>query len=193
MAKKKYTVGSVALSTIGSAVLAIILVSLVVFSFGSFTTAPAWLFIVQVIALLIYMGMIYSPSWYCGDHDSNAVQFGRMKEDPIKGLRIGLVAMIPFALTPIILILSKLNVFDLDLGFIYRILNVHMLYAINFLLPPDQTIAQASWPAIAGVWLYHLITPVVTFAAYKLGYHHISISERLIFKNLPKNSKKKRP
>lgn len=192
MAKKKYTVGAVALSTVGSAALALILTSLIVFSLGSFTTAPLWLFFIQLIALIVYVAMIYSPSWFCGDRDSNAVQFGHMQADPLKGLRIGLVAMIPFALTPIILVLIKLKVISLDIGFAYRILNVHLLYAINMLLPPEANTAEASWVAIFGVWLYHLVIPATTYAAYRLGFNHISLTERLIFKKMPKNTNKKK-
>lgn len=190
--KKKYTIGSVALSTIGSAVLGMVFSSLVVFSLGSLAGAPIWLVLMQCVSLLIFIPMIYSPSWYCGDRDANSVQFGRIEEDLYKGLRIGLMAMIPFALTPILLVITKLGMVPLDLGFIYRILNIHLLYAVNALIPPTAPVADVSWLAIAGVWLFHLCIPIATFIGYRLGYLHISISERLIFKNLPKNANNKK-
>ncbi|MCI8622320.1 MAG: hypothetical protein HFG26_01500 [Provencibacterium sp.] len=190
MAKKnKYATGRVALSTFGTSIVALVFTSLVTLSLGTFSENGFWIFIVQLISLIIFVSMIYSPSWYCGDHDSNSVHFGHMEKDLNKGLRIGLLAMIPYALTPVILVLSKLQVFGkLDLGFVYRLLNVHMLYAINWLITPEKTIAEASWFSIIGVWAYHLIIPAACAAAYRLGFAHISISERLIFKNLPKNS-----
>lgn len=188
--KNKYAVWRVALSTFGTSIVAIVFSSLLTLSLGGVSENFFWTLLMQLLSLLIYISMIYSPSWYCGDHDSNSVHFGRMEKDLNKGIKIGLLTMIPYALTPILLVLSKLCVFgELDLGFVYRILNVHLLYAINWLLPPDKLIAELPWSAIIGVWLYHLIIPAACAAAYRLGFMHISISERLIFKNLPKNPK----
>lgn len=184
--KKKYTTGRTALSTIGSVAVALIFCSMVVFSLGTIAQNTIWNLIVQCLSLAIFIPLIYSPSWYCGDHDANSVSFGRMKEDLNKGLQIGLIAMIPFALTPVILILSKLSITP-DLGFVYRILNVHLLYAVNALLPPDTALQDVSWGEIFIVWVYHILIPITTAVAYRLGYKHISLSERLIFKNLPKN------
>lgn len=201
MKKKKYSVGSTALSTIGSAVIAMILSSLITLSIGSVVTSTPVLVIIQIVAVFIFLGMIYGPSWYCGDHDVNAVQFGRMEEDPLKGLKIGLIAAIPYALTIILLIISKLDLLyitidgqrgPLDLGFAYRILNIQYLYMINALIDPEAGTAAASWLSIFGVWLYNLLIPLVCTAGYALGYRHISIMERLVFKNLPKNQKKPR-
>lgn len=192
--KNKYATWRVALSTFGTSIVAIVFSSLLTLSLGGVWDHPFWTVLMQMLSLLIYVPMVYSPSWYCGDHDSNSVHFGHMEEDLYKGLKIGLLTMIPYALTPIILVLSKLRVFgELDLGFVYRILNVHMLYAINWLVAPEKLVADVSWPAIIGVWLYHLIIPLTCAAAYRLGFMHISISERLIFKNLPKNPKGKKP
>lgn len=195
MTKNKYSIWRVALSTFGTSIVAVILTSLVVMSLGGIFDNFIWSLAVQIITALIFISIVYSPSWYCGDHDSNSVQFGRMEEDLFKGFKIGLLAMIPYMLTPIILVLSKLHAFgELDLGFVYRILNIHQLYAINWLVSPEKTTAEASWLAIIGVWLYHLIIPLTCGVAYRLGYAHISLTERLIFKNLPqttKNGKKK--
>lgn len=196
MKKNKYVAWRIALSTFGTSIVAVVFTSLVVMSLGGFSDNFIWSLVVQLISALIFISMVYSPSWYCGDHDSNSVQFGRMEEDLYKGLKIGLLAMIPYALTPVILVLSKLQAFgELDLSFVYRILNIHQLYAINWLVSPEKTIAEVSWLAIIGVWLYHLVIPLTCGIAYRLGYAHISLSERLIFKNLPKNTKagKKKP
>ncbi|MCI8441869.1 MAG: hypothetical protein HFG27_04970 [Provencibacterium sp.] len=188
--KNKYATWRVALQTFGTSIVAIIFSSLLTLSLGGVSDNFFWTALMQLLSLLIYVSIIYSPSWYCGDHDSNSVHFGRMQEDLNKGIKIGLLTMIPYMLTPVLLVLSKLQAFGIvDLGFVYRILNMHLLYAINWLIPPEKLVAEVSWLAIIGVWLYHLIIPVTCAVAYRLGYMHVSISERLIFKNLPKNPK----
>ena len=192
--KKKYTVGSTALSTIGSAVVAMIFISLLVISLGTISENTIWVTIVQAFCLLIFVALVYSPSWYCGDHDQNSVQFGRMEENLNKGLGIGLVADIPFALTPILLVIGKLGLvpelFPNLLGAIYRILNIHLLYAINAVIPPDLPLVEMSWGQIAGVWCFHLIIPLAAFIGYRLGFRHISISEHLVFQKQGKTDKK---
>lgn len=185
--KKSYSTISLACSTMGSILVGLIFCSILIFSFGALENR-AWQWVIQIISVLLFIGICYSPSWYCGDHDKNAVQFGRMERDPLKGLKIGLIAMIPFALTWLLPVFCKLGVlpgsetFDMGMA-VYRIINVHMLYLINLLLPPEMRAAALPWSGILGVFSFYLLIPLTTFVAYYFGYRQISLSERLIFKN----------
>lgn len=200
MKKRKYTVGSVAGFTILSAIIATILSSILVITFISFQSSLLKA-VVQIASVCIFLNMIYSHSWACGDHDVNSVQFGHMEKDPFKGLKIGLVAMIPYALSIVFLISGKLELIHvmvdgqpspLDLGFVYRIFNIQYLYLINLLIDPEVGTEAASWLSIAGIWMLNLLIPLTTSVAYALGYRRISIMERLVFKNLPKTQKQKK-
>ena len=85
MKKQKYTVPRVALSTIGSVLIAMIFCGIVTFSIGMIFKSPLWKIVMQLLNLLIFVPIVYSPSWYCGDRDSNSAAFGHGQIDPLKG------------------------------------------------------------------------------------------------------------
>lgn len=193
MKKQKYTIPRVALSTIGSVLIAMIFCGIITFSIGMIFKSTLWKIVMQLLNLLIFVPIVYSPSWYCGDRDSNSAAFGHGQIDPLKGLKIGLCAMIPFALMPVVLVLIKLTILPGDVGVlagsIFRILNIHMLFTINALLEPGIPPEQMSWLSIVAIWLLPLVIPAITSFAYYLGVKHISISDKIIF--VKKDQKKK--
>ena len=66
--------------------------------------------VVEAVCLIITLPIIYGYMWGQGDRDANFVQFGRMQPDMWKGLRAGLLAIIPTVLTCIPLALSMMRV-----------------------------------------------------------------------------------
>lgn len=198
--KKSYSVLSIGLSTIGSALVGLLLSSLMVFSIGAYAGDSGWRWVVQAITVILFMAMLYSPAWMCADHDVNAVQFKKMEYDPLKGMKIGLVAAVPFWLTSLIPIICKSQLFfasdTLDtvpviLMAVYRLCNVHIITIINAILPPNLPAAELSWLGIVLAGALNLLIPLTTYISYSLGYRHISLMEKLVFKKAS-NQKRRR-
>lgn len=197
MKTKKHTIFTTGRSIWGSYLIALIFSGALVFSIGAVDN-KVWQLVVQTICALLFCAMVYSPAWYSGDHDANAVAFGRIQYDPLKGLKAGLVGTAPFLVFWLIPLLSKLAVIKpfqagevaIDIGMvIYRVLNLHILNFVNLLLPPGSPATSYSFGALFVLLLFGLLIPAASSLGYFLGYRHISIGERLIFKN----KKKKRP
>ena len=54
--------------------------------------------VISLIGTLWLTGsFIYGVSWMFGNKDSNKVHFGRIKEDKLRGAKIGLIATIPYS------------------------------------------------------------------------------------------------
>ena len=59
-----------------------------------------------IFLIPLYSMLIYSPIWTEADRNRNMVQFGHLEEDKFKGLKIGIVLIIPYLIANLILTLS---------------------------------------------------------------------------------------
>ncbi len=173
-----------ALSTFGTILISILISFVVVF-----VTAPVldkvWGCVVAEIAILfIFLSMMYSPLWYEGDRDKNLVQFGHIKEDKLRGLRVGLLLMIPFLLSNILMVMAKCEVFISSAYWaVYKIINIYVWPLSNLLAPQIFDAPDVPWSTIGICASIMLIIPLTTTVAYLLGYYRVSVSSKLIYKN----------
>lgn len=156
------------------------------------STETALNVISQILMLLLLVSLPYSKLWMLGDRDSNAVQFGHMAEDKLRGLKIGAMAGVPYFILYILLFLSKLGLLFPNFIFVYRLTNLTFLPTFNELIGASvRTTVDVSWFAMFILLLTVLVVPFVCWLAYLLGYKHISLSEKFIYVN-PKKKKKRR-
>ncbi len=163
-------------------------------SIGSAVDHVAYQVFMQIISMIIFIAMIYSAMWHDGDRDRNLVDFHHIEKDMLKGLKVGLIAMIPAMLTSILLVLSAAGVVkpipDLGLNvaeLIYRIINFYAIHIINAIIPPESA---PTWGGIVLVSLIPLIIPLANGIAYVLGYNRIALISRLVYKGKDKKSAK---
>ncbi len=148
------------------------------------STKIAW-FIGCEIFLIFMMGVfVYNDMWKLGYKDNNLVHIGAKPEDKLKGLKIGLVTMIPaFILLTVLAIGSQTFAKDVSIA-TYAFVNPHLYDAIILLTPSNNggIFADLSvWHYIVNYALLFII-PLISFGAYIIGYKSILISERLIYK-----------
>lgn len=144
----------------------------------------------QVLNLIISAGIVYATFWFEGDREKNFVQFGRMEPDLFWGLKVGLVGMLIPMATMILLIAAKaINLPDLIVY--YKLLNPQIGMLVNLFVKTLDPSEIGVLDLILTAVLY-LYIPIASTVGYLLGYHRISISEKLIYvdKNKKKNGKK---
>ena len=145
-----------------------------------------FLVIAQLVGLSTTALFIYPTVWECGNKDSNRVNFGRIKEDKLRGFKIGLAAMLPFFLLFIALIIFALGAYEKFAVILYKFINC---YAFGFL---DFIIGDAVYVSDLAFWQYPLIfitlfiVPVIAYIAYILGYKDISVIEKIVYKKKDK-------
>lgn len=143
----------------------------------------------SILMVLILISVTYTVLSKEGDRDSNAVQFGHMAYDPLRGLKVGLIAAVPSILSYLFLIVSKITGWVPQYVSFFRLTNMPFLPLFNHLTPSAvSSAADVSWPAILVMAISVIVVPLSCMIGYVMGYRHISLSENLVYK---KKSKKK--
>ena len=147
----------------------------------------------QSFMFVLFAALIYSKLWERGDRDANSVNFGRMEEDKLRGLRIGLIAAVPSIVFYLLLVVSKLGLITEKYFFIYRFLNLTFMPVMSALTGKAGLVStNVSWLSLAAILLTVATLPLISHAAYLLGYNHISLSEKIIYVNPDKKRKRRR-
>lgn len=157
---------------------------------------PGWLsaaldVVSQAMMLILLISMPYSVLWTQGDKDSNAIHFGRMKEDRLRGLRVGLMAAVPSAAAYLVLLADKAGVLPFSYFYPYKILNVSFMPIILGMTGRSvSAAADVSWARVLLLSLTLVVVPAICAAAYLLGLKNISLMEKFLYVN--PNKKKRR-
>lgn len=136
--------------------------------------------LVQVLTLMMLVAMVYSVLWGQGDRDANAVAFHHREEDKNRGLKVGLLAMIPAAVLYLVYVGLCLALPDKagDYLSLYGWLNAPFLPVIKAIETVKSTAGRLILPLLPS-----LSVPLIGFLAYRLGYRQISLSEKFLYVN----------
>lgn len=152
-------------------------------------TVTLWM---NVVALLLqgilFFIIVYGKMWELGDKNANAVNFGRMPDDPVRGFKIGLLAAIPSILSFVALVVDKLFGLWNGMATAYRICHLALYPVIVWSFGPLVTVTTAdiSWVGILCAGLPILFMPAVAALSYYLGYRHIVLWEKIVFSDKQK-------
>ena len=118
--------------------------------------------------------MPYSDLWTLGDKDNNNVTFGRLAEDKLRGLKIGLLAGIPGFVCYILLILSRFGVIAGGFLRIYEWLNAPYILLIQGMTGNAGSTAEMAGWCLLPIALLTLLVPATCALGYYLGYREFS-------------------
>lgn len=153
------------------------------------TGNTVFLTVTQILCLLLLIAFIYPNFWQMGTKDSNLVHFKHKKEDKFKGLKAGLIAIIPAAALLLFLAVTMNNISANFPTVLYKFMNSSVYTFIQLATGNTATFGELSVVAIIVFFLLLLIVPLVAWIAYLLGYKNISLGEKFIYKkNKTKNN-----
>lgn len=145
--------------------------------------------VTQLLMVFIVAAFPYSMMWDAGDKDSTSIRYRGMKYDPLKGLKIGLLSMIPYVLLYILLWLSKFGILSGNYFAIYRLINISFLPYINWIVSPSITVAAGiSAGRLLALISTLLVIPVTCCIAYLLGTKQISVHEHVTYTGVNKGN-----
>lgn len=146
-------------------------------------TGDALFLIISALFTLSLAGTItYSYIWKEGNKDLNLIRFGRAPLDKYKGVKIGLVAVLPYLLVLISLAIGK-NSFAKSIPVVlYKYLNCSVFSVIDVICGNTSTFGELSVLRMLLLFVAMLIVPVFFGLSYYIGYKDILISEKLIYK-----------
>lgn len=141
----------------------------------------------QLMNISIVFFLPYGYCWKSGDKDRKLVKYGEIEEDSLKGLKAGLMAFIPFAVVPVLLLLEKLNVLGAQILYLHRIVSA-IFFPLNMtLLPSTLTVAEMDWWQVLASCATVLVYPLIPAFAYILGYREIYLENLFKYKSRAKN------
>ena len=121
----------------------------------------ALVIISQTFMLILLVAMVYSKLWERGDKDNNRVNFNRMPEDKLRGLKVGLMAAIPSFAFYLLLVVSKLGLITDKYFALYRFLNISFMPIINRLAGAGVSSSRdVSWVSFLVILLTLSVVPL---------------------------------
>lgn len=138
--------------------------------------------IVSQVLLLIILGVFpYHILWEFGNRDDTNVRYRGQRPDAWRGMKIGLLAMIPSALSWLLLVASKYIPLLSGYLALYRLTAFPYLPYTNWLLGDAAVAADVTLWRILLLAPLMLVVPLVCMFAYRLGGRQFSITEFLTF------------
>ena len=126
---------------------------------------------------------IYPKFWEMGTKDSNLVHFKHKKEDKLKGLKAGLIAIIPSFIVLVVFTFVLPNTQTA----LYKFLNCGVFTFAELIIGSAVTFKDINILQFLGLALLKAFIPLSAYAAYLLGYKNISLSEKFIYKKTKEN------
>ena len=134
-----------------------------------------------VCSLLILFGMIYTTTWARGDKDCNLSTFGGASEDRHKGLKIGLIAVVPIIAAYLYFWIDKFAEYELYGLTAVKAVNYYMFPIVNSITGSAATANDVSVVSALLLLSTFIFVPLVSVFGYYCGSHGISIKEKLLY------------
>jgi len=142
----------------------------------------AFLTVSQIFCILILFSFIYPNIWHIGTTDSNLVKFKHKAEDKLKGLKIGLIAIVPEYLFLLFVIIAKAGVSPKFPVVLLKFLNAAFYSLTQVICGSAVHVSELSVIRLILLLLLPLVIPAVSCVSYILGYKNFSLGEKLIYK-----------
>jgi len=140
----------------------------------------------QVSMFAVFISMIYPIMWEYGNKDRARIQGGRMREDQIKGLKVGLLAAIPSTLSIVPLALFKVGLISFEYPILYGFLNIPFRPYVDLVWGNIPTAVSLSWLSIFATLLIPIVIILTCFLWYWLGYKEIIPKHIFMYKHTDK-------
>lgn len=130
--------------------------------------------------------LVYQYVWKDGNKDFNLVKFGHIKEDNLKGLKIGFIASAPYLALILVLLIGKFSFAKNFSVVLYQFINC-VFYGLLELISGDAVFfgELAIWQLLLFLLIVLLIPAFCAFAYY-MGYKDILVVEKFIYKKVKK-------
>ena len=135
-----------------------------------------------ILCFAALAAILYPAVWKEGSKDRNLVHFGHIAEDKLKGLKLGIVAIIPALLLFVFFIVTKGNI-TADFPAVWlKFLNANAYTFIDLLQNGALHLKEVPVLNLALMALTQVTVPIICFGAYILGYKEISLLDKLMYK-----------
>ncbi len=137
----------------------------------------------QIFCFVILVSFIYNELWKAGNKDFEAERLYGTAINKLKGLYIGLIAVVPSAVLLTFCLAMKdtitaklpIAIFTFSNCYAYEIIFSITNGAVNW--------ADVQWWQALVYFAVLMIIPIIALVSYIIGYKDISLAEKLVYKN----------
>jgi hypothetical protein len=135
----------------------------------------------QIITLVVWGAFIYVVNWNAGNADADKNELGDTPLDKFRGLKAGLLAVIPFAVSYLLLVIAKLTgTFSFAVS-IFKILNYNCFAFNNMIITNGLgSISISELLCLAAVLLP---LPIFSAFGYAMGLRHTLLKDKIVYKD----------
>lgn len=145
-----------------------------------------FLTLTQVFCIVMVIAFAATLPYKQGFKDANLVKIEHIKNDSLKGLKIGLIGNIPFLVLALLMIVLSIKAPDFRTVW-YAFLSGHFYSFIMWIADGAQTLKELGIMQHILLVLLQFIVPVISCIAYILGIKEINLAEKLVYVNHNKN------
>lgn len=135
----------------------------------------------QTFAFILWVSMIYGTVWKAGDTDVSMKEPTK-REILLKGLKAGLFADIPFAVSYLVLVVTSIFKIFPSFPRVHKIITFYMFAFNDVFIKGTGNGFEITFWGILGAAITLLPLPIFCTVAYYMGKKHIAIKEKLIYK-----------
>ena len=140
-----------------------------------------YLVIAQTVSLIFFVIMVPREVYRMGSRDINRVSRGEVREDKLRGLKIGLVPSACSLFSYVCLLLFKCDLLASG-HFIYQYFNYYSFGYQTLIFGGDPKAPVFSTLSMVLAFLPVLLPAIVCWAGYLLGYKDINLYEKTVYK-----------
>ena len=137
-------------------------------------------------AMILLCTLPFNDLWNRGEKDRNQADFGHMKADPLRGLRIGLLASVPAFLSYLLLIAARFGLLSAHYMSVYRVIHIPVIFWIRWFVPTAFTAADLSVGQLLALLPGLLPVPLVCTLAYWVGFKRVPVIDKLVYRKKKK-------
>lgn len=135
----------------------------------------------MVFTLSIFCALIYSSLWKAGDSDNNLSTYGGAPRDRLKGLKVGLLAVAPFAALYLLLVINKIHTFWPGIYGIFKIVNYYLFPLVGWGYGSAATVGDISAGGLLLLALTLIPIPLAATLGYYFGNSEVSIKNKIVY------------
>ncbi len=137
----------------------------------------------QLIGGLVTIAFIYSSLYKLGDSDANLVNFNHKEPDKIRGLKIGLLAVVPSFIAWLVAVVAKFGVISGTWYSLFRFMSYQTFMLINAVFGQKTNSTDGiSWLQLFLGLTVLVFPPVIAQISYTLGFKRINLFSKFIYK-----------
>ena len=174
------TVAAVLGSHLGGVIIACI------FCFGMSTLlADGYFWVMIPLILALYSYPLYGTMWNAGLRDRNYDKRGHGELSKLRGFLYVAVALSPVIVMAILMVASKFGLFY-NIVMLFKLLNAEIWPIVNAFTPSMYLSDFELWQIVVVSLLSIVIPMIIGEFGYYMGRRDISIKQKLIYQNAPK-------